>query len=230
MGRLSDKPLARHRTFNERAVVLAAGTGAPVARRIGSPYQYGSHYLACSHGRARHRHGLPARSAVACDDDGTRRVSEESVPDDDASSLAEWLVLSWQPIQRVLEEWTVDDLFQTYPLAQYVVSRQWTIWRILSHDIHHGGQMATLLALQGIEAFELRDLGGHVILARDREPGALAGCSLSSRSVRRLRMVQGMKRRNVFREASKSVDVIRTSCSAASGGVWLLHSSAWRAP
>jgi uncharacterized damage-inducible protein DinB len=90
------------------------------------------------------------------DDDGTRRVEE-------AALLAEWLALSWQPIQRLLEEWTGDDLFHTYPLAEYVVSRQWTIWRIMSHDLHHGGQMATLLALQGVDAFELRALGGHVI-------------------------------------------------------------------
>jgi len=59
-------------------------------------------------------------------DDGSRRVAEESVPCDDAALLAEWLALSWQPIQRVLEEWTVDDLFHTYLLDEYVVSRQWT--------------------------------------------------------------------------------------------------------
>jgi uncharacterized damage-inducible protein DinB len=117
------------------------------------------------------RMGAPGVDTVAqrvprwhADDDGTRRVAEESVPCDDATLLVEWLALSWQPIQRVLEEWTVDDLFHTYPLAEYVVSRQWTIWRIMSHDIHHGGQMATLLVLQDIDAFELRALGGHVIL------------------------------------------------------------------
>jgi uncharacterized damage-inducible protein DinB len=98
------------------------------------------------------------------DDDGTRRAAEESVPSDDAAALAEWLALSWQPIQRMLEEWTVDDLFHTYPLAGYVVSRQWTIWRIMSHDIHHGGQLATMLALQDVPARELREMGGHVII------------------------------------------------------------------
>jgi len=36
------------------------------------------------------------------DDDGTRRVAEESVLCDDAALLAERLVLSWQPIRRVL--------------------------------------------------------------------------------------------------------------------------------
>lgn len=116
------------------------------------------------------RMGAPGIDEVArrvprwlTDDDDTRRVAEESVACDDAALLAEWLALSWQPIHRVLEEWTVDDLFQTYPLAGYIVSRQWTIWRIMSHDIHHGGQLATMLALQGIDAFELRALGGHVI-------------------------------------------------------------------
>jgi uncharacterized damage-inducible protein DinB len=97
------------------------------------------------------------------DDDGTRRVADESLSCDDPVSLTEWLVLSWQPIQRLMDEWTVDDLFETYRLAEYVVSRQWTIWRIMSHDIHHGGQLATMLALQGVDAFELRALGGHVI-------------------------------------------------------------------
>jgi hypothetical protein len=49
--------------------------------------------------------------------------------------LTEWLALSWQPIQRLRDEWTVDDLFQTNPLAEYVVSRQWTIWRIMSQTL-----------------------------------------------------------------------------------------------
>jgi len=79
------------------------------------------------------RMGAPGIDTVAqrvpqwhTDDDGTCRVAEESVPCDDPALLAEWLALSWQPIQRLLEEWTVDDLFRTYPLAEYVVSRQWT--------------------------------------------------------------------------------------------------------
>jgi uncharacterized damage-inducible protein DinB len=123
------------------------------------------------------RMGAPGMHMVAqrvprwhTDDDGTRRAAEESVPSDDATALGEWLALSWQPIQRMLEQWTVDDLFQTYPLAEYVVSRQWTIWRIMSHDIHHGGQLATMLALQNIDAVELRAMGGHVILPPDAKP------------------------------------------------------------
>ena len=100
------------------------------------------------------------------DNDGARHVIEESVPCDQASVLTEWLNLSWKPIDALLHEWTLDDLFQTYLHrfrgTDFAVSRQWTVWRILSHDVHHGGQLALLLGMQGIEAFELRTLGGHI--------------------------------------------------------------------
>jgi hypothetical protein len=39
---------------------------------------------------------------------------EDVVPADDAQKLVEWLTLSWHPIQRALEEWTVADLRITY--------------------------------------------------------------------------------------------------------------------
>lgn len=120
------------------------------------------------------RMGAPGSDAIAqqvprwdTDPDGARHVIEESVPCNQAIILADWLTLSWQPIQRVLDEWTVDELFQTYAHrfrgTGYVISRQWTLWRICSHDIQHGGQIAMMLAIQGIEALELRALGGHII-------------------------------------------------------------------
>lgn len=101
------------------------------------------------------------------DMDGAHHVREDSVASDQSEVLTYWLKLSWTPIQRVLEEWTVEDLFQTYLHQfrgiQYQVSNQWTLWRIMSHDLHHGGQIAMMLACQGIPAFELRALGGHVV-------------------------------------------------------------------
>lgn len=101
------------------------------------------------------------------DGDGSRHPVEDSLPPNDPAVLAEWLKLSWRPIQKMLDEWTVQDLFQTYPHrfrnTDYVVSRQWTIWRMMSHDTHHGGQLALMLAILGIDAFELRALGGHII-------------------------------------------------------------------
>jgi uncharacterized damage-inducible protein DinB len=69
-------------------------------------------------------------------------------------------------VAATLDQLTVDDLPATYEQPYqgkvYAVSRQWVIWRIMCHDIHHGGQLSELLAMQGIEPTELTLLGGHL--------------------------------------------------------------------
>lgn len=82
------------------------------------------------------------------------------------AELAGWLDKSWAVIATVLDSWTTEDLAATfeqpYQGKLYAVSRQWVIWRILTHDVHHGGQLSELLAMQGIEPVELTWLGGHL--------------------------------------------------------------------
>lgn len=82
------------------------------------------------------------------------------------TELVRWLEITWRMIEETLTRWTVADLAQsyrhTYQGRTYAVSRQWTIWRILSHDIHHGGQLAILLRAQGVSSHELGALGGHL--------------------------------------------------------------------
>jgi uncharacterized damage-inducible protein DinB len=101
------------------------------------------------------------------DGDNNRHADEGAVAADDAAQLIEWLKLSWLPVQRVLDEWSVEDLTVSYPhrfaRTDFLISRQWTIWRIMAHDIHHGGQLALLLALLGIDAVDLRTYGGHIV-------------------------------------------------------------------
>ena len=41
---------------------------------------------------------------------------------------------------------------------------------ILSHDLHHGGELVMLLGIQGINVPELGDLGGHIIEPSSAEP------------------------------------------------------------
>ena len=66
LGRISDQPLTRRDTFNERAVVLAAGARASISWRITAPYLHGSRYLALPDGRAGDGCSRPARSPMAC--------------------------------------------------------------------------------------------------------------------------------------------------------------------
>ena len=91
------------------------------------------------------------------------------------TELLRWLEASWQMIETTLTTWTVADLTQTYRHIRegkmYVISRQWTIWRVLSHDLHHGGELAILLGLQDIEIPDLGDRGGHLTELSLAEPG-----------------------------------------------------------
>ena len=103
------------------------------------------------------------------DSDGNKDIVESAIAiTEDAKELVNWLELTWQMIDMTLTTWNVSDLAQTYRHTwngkTYAVSRQWTLWRILSHDVHHGGELSLMLGLQGIEAFELSDLFGHIIL------------------------------------------------------------------
>lgn len=103
------------------------------------------------------------------DSDGNKHIVEDAIAiTDDASQLIHWLNATWQMVEKTLAGWTIDDLSTTYAHTwngtRYAVSRQWTIWRIMAHDIHHGGELSLMLGMQGIEAFELSALGGHIIL------------------------------------------------------------------
>lgn len=103
------------------------------------------------------------------DGDGNRHVVETAVPiTENAEELVHWLEITGEMVAKTLATWNVADLGTTYRHTWngdvYAVSRQWTIWRILSHDIHHGGQIALMLGMQGIKAFELGDLFGHITL------------------------------------------------------------------
>jgi uncharacterized damage-inducible protein DinB len=71
-------------------------------------------------------------------------------------------------IDRTLSAWSVADLAATYEHTWngdvYAISRQWTVWRILTHDVHHGGELALMLGVQGVSTPELGDLFGHITL------------------------------------------------------------------
>jgi hypothetical protein len=114
-------------------------------------------------------------SAGEEDPHGNQYVMDSALPNpDQAAELVKWLEASWHMIDLTLKTWTVGDLKKTYRHtwrgSTYAVSRQWTIWRIMAHDIHHGGELAVMLGMQGLENFELGDLGGHIIEPPLAEP------------------------------------------------------------
>jgi uncharacterized damage-inducible protein DinB len=86
---------------------------------------------------------------------------EEGQPVRSASELVTGLERTWQMIQDALAHWTHTDLAQTfqspYPGGENRPrrSRQWIIWHVLEHDIHHGGELSSILGAHGLAAVDL---------------------------------------------------------------------------
>lgn len=84
---------------------------------------------------------------------------------EDAAELVKGLEASWQMIEDALTRWSTADLAQTYAVTYdeqtHLITRQWAIWHVLSHDTHHGGELALMLGMQGIALPELGE-GGHL--------------------------------------------------------------------
>ena len=84
---------------------------------------------------------------------------EMEVPVRSAAELVDGLERTWQMIQDALTRWTPADLEQVFPhpsneesLAR---SRQYIIWHVLEHDIHHGGEISSILGAHGLAAVDI---------------------------------------------------------------------------
>ncbi len=83
-----------------------------------------------------------------------------------APELVTGLEDTWQMIQTSLARWTPDDLEQVFQRSfpsdeagqEHNVrrhSRQWIIWHLLEHDLHHGGELSLVLGMYGLPALDL---------------------------------------------------------------------------
>lgn len=74
-----------------------------------------------------------------------------------AQELAHGLEQTYRYMQQCLARWTPADLevvFKgTHPYyGDYALSRQWVIWHVLEHDLHHGGEVSLMLGMHGLDA------------------------------------------------------------------------------
>ena len=82
-------------------------------------------------------------------------VSVASQPASSAASLVKGLETTWQVIQDALNDWTTDDL--AHPVYDtdengevQTYTRQWVIWHLIEHDMHHGGELSFALGTHGL--------------------------------------------------------------------------------
>ena len=76
-----------------------------------------------------------------------------------AAELVGGLEDSWKLIQNSLAHWTFADLdhvFEgTYGGEEYSLTRQWIIWHVIEHDLHHGGEISLTLGAHGLLGLDL---------------------------------------------------------------------------
>lgn len=100
--------------------------------------------------------------------DPTRDWSDDEDNDEppvyQAASLVAWFEKSWRVISSALDRWTSADLEQLFrPPASHQAwlraqglaeapphTRQWIVWHVMEHEIHHGGELSLALGGYGL--------------------------------------------------------------------------------
>jgi uncharacterized damage-inducible protein DinB len=74
----------------------------------------------------------------------------------EAASLVSAFGLTWQMISPALSRWTSADLAHLIPPPASVAeeesahTREWIVWHVLEHEIHHGGELSLALGGHGL--------------------------------------------------------------------------------
>ncbi len=75
------------------------------------------------------------------------------------AELAQGLDLTWRLIRSCLARWTPEDMAYIFDgedeEGAYSFSRQWIVWHLIEHDVHHGGEISLTLGMHGLAAPDL---------------------------------------------------------------------------
>lgn len=80
---------------------------------------------------------------------------EPDAPTRSTTELLHGLELTWQMIQSALARWTPADLDKIFEPVwsgkTHHFTRQWIIWHVIEHDLHHGGEVSLTLGTHHLE-------------------------------------------------------------------------------
>ncbi|HZS75972.1 MAG TPA: DinB family protein [Ktedonobacteraceae bacterium] len=83
-------------------------------------------------------------------------------PPRSADELVSGLEYTWQVIKEALGRYTLADLQSIvqdeWNGKVYSISRGWVLWHVMQHDLHHGGEIAYSLGMNGLPALSDIDL------------------------------------------------------------------------
>ena len=76
-----------------------------------------------------------------------------------AEELISGLEATWIGMHDAIARWTPEDWEKAWPgeddSEPEVITRQWVIWHLIEHDLHHGGEISITLGAHGVPALEL---------------------------------------------------------------------------
>lgn len=94
--------------------------------------------------------GLPLEDAGWEDDEDHPRGAPE---------IVEAFDRTWTMIDGCLRRWTPDDLAVEFTrrrrTGDQTCSRQWVVWHLIEHELHHGGEISLILGSHGLPALDL---------------------------------------------------------------------------
>ncbi len=80
-------------------------------------------------------------------------------PDRDAAELVHALDETWNFLESRLRRWTPAECAMTFPDEWdgqvYDVSRNWVIYHVLEHDLHHGSEISLILGMNGLTPIDI---------------------------------------------------------------------------
>lgn len=76
-----------------------------------------------------------------------------------AGELVRGLQATWDGMQNAIDRWTPADWEVTWEGngngEPQVITRQWVIWHLIEHDLHHGGEISLTLGIHKAPAFRM---------------------------------------------------------------------------
>ncbi|HEU0028522.1 MAG TPA: DinB family protein [Ktedonobacterales bacterium] len=89
------------------------------------------------------------------------RWDRDDMPERTSQELTEGLRSSWAVLRDALAGWTSADLAVMVPNVDpdpgepEEFTRQWVIWHLIEHDLHHGGEITQTLGTQGLSGADI---------------------------------------------------------------------------
>ena len=120
------------------------------APHLRSIYDLVAHIIACRAGwfHEHLREGGPEFEEIA-------QWDLEDQPLRNAADFERGLEVTWKLINDCLTRWTPDDFDVAFESSGETQTRQWVLWHVIEHDLHHGGELSLTLGMHHLRAPDL---------------------------------------------------------------------------